>query len=431
MKGEECVKNDKGFVYLTRPFDIIWMTEKKYNSIRKGIRFILFIVFFLTISWRVEKQQRQQRILVVYVFPNQDLYTEANLRFFLKYGMSTEEKYTYVFVVQEGQGIKKFSGGLPEIPKNARYVWHENRCWDIGTVGWLLFTSGEVDVKDFSYFIWLNPTVRGPFVGGLRDSRKWADDFISKLSSSVKLVGTIMSCSGIHDPTFGLRENPHLMGTVIVTDRVGLRILRDSGSLACVETYTQSIFTNELGASRAILSAGYNIASSLMRYRDVDWRDLKNWNCNRKRAPHVGNQHGGIVLDPLDAVFMKVKKNCRLWPSTQRALVYSEHIEGNISLQTNSISNDHFNRSQVQKIYDYFDMQYYREKNSKDLSTFGEKELWCHFLHHGFTEIRPFRLQTKTKSTEFGGSNGNSIDDIPTFISGQPAPVKKKEIIKC
>ena len=71
-------------------------------------------------------------------------------------------------------------------------------------------------------------------------------------------------------------------------------------------------------------------------------------------------------------------------------------------------------------------MQYYREKNSKDLSTFGEKELWCHFLHHGFAEIRPFRLQTKTKSTEFGGSNGNSIDDIPTFISGQPAPVKKK-----
>lgn len=55
------------------------------------------------------------------------------------------------------------AGPLPELPGNARYVRHENRCYDWGTFGWAL-GSGRVNTEGFKFFIFLNSSVRGPFV---------------------------------------------------------------------------------------------------------------------------------------------------------------------------------------------------------------------------------------------------------------------------
>ena len=37
---------------------------------------------------------------------------------------------------------------------------------------------------------------------------------------------------------------------------------------------------SELGASLAVLNAGFNIDSLMLRYAGVDWRDTSFWNCN-------------------------------------------------------------------------------------------------------------------------------------------------------
>lgn len=55
------------------------------------------------------------------------------------------------------------AGALPELPANARYVWHENKCFDWGTFGWA-FESGEVVPAGYKYYIFLNSSVRGPFL---------------------------------------------------------------------------------------------------------------------------------------------------------------------------------------------------------------------------------------------------------------------------
>ena len=52
---------------------------------------------------------------------------------------------------------------LPSLPSNAQYVYHENECYDWGTFGWLL-DSGHVDASKFQYFIFMNSSVRGPFL---------------------------------------------------------------------------------------------------------------------------------------------------------------------------------------------------------------------------------------------------------------------------
>lgn len=41
---------------------------------------------------------------------------------------------------------------------------------------------------------------------------------------------------------------------------------------------------SELGASAAILRAGYNLDSMMVRYQGVDWRNEDNWGCNFKYA---------------------------------------------------------------------------------------------------------------------------------------------------
>jgi translation initiation factor eIF-2B subunit epsilon len=43
----------------------------------------------------------------------------------------------YIIVLQQGSGLYD-PEPLPALPPNARYLRHENRCWDIGTVGWVL-----------------------------------------------------------------------------------------------------------------------------------------------------------------------------------------------------------------------------------------------------------------------------------------------------
>ena len=46
---------------------------------------------------------------------------------------------------------------------NARYIEHSNQCYDWGSFGWAL-ESESADVLKYKYFIFLNSSVRGPFM---------------------------------------------------------------------------------------------------------------------------------------------------------------------------------------------------------------------------------------------------------------------------
>ena len=48
------------------------------------------------------------------------------------------------------------------LPGNARLLYHDNECYDWGTLGWIM-SAGMVDVEDYKYFIMINSSVRGPY----------------------------------------------------------------------------------------------------------------------------------------------------------------------------------------------------------------------------------------------------------------------------
>ena len=52
---------------------------------------------------------------------------------------------------------------MPELPSNAIYIRHTNECFDWGTFGWAIW-SNKVDVSQYKYIIFMNSSVRGPFL---------------------------------------------------------------------------------------------------------------------------------------------------------------------------------------------------------------------------------------------------------------------------
>ena len=85
-------------------------------------------------------------------------------------------------------------------------------------------------------------------------------------------------------------------------------IAQGSGSVfSCYETLHDTIYFSELGSSAVILEAGYNIASLMLRYQGIDWREKENWNCNERFSPYAEHHYDGLSLDPLEVVFVKVR----------------------------------------------------------------------------------------------------------------------------
>lgn len=158
--------------------------------------------------------------------------------------------------------------------------------------------------------------------------------FTSRLTDSVRLVGSTISCEGspLHGQRKGeWRRNPHVQSYAVATDAVrragpagsccssgavtaalsaatltlpttlpppaagaarccccvrlaaqaGLQLLiADAAVFGCHKDRWDTIFYSELGSSKAILDAGFNIDCLMLRYQGVDWRDRANWNCN-------------------------------------------------------------------------------------------------------------------------------------------------------
>lgn len=64
--------------------------------------------------------------------------------------------------MHQGEGLFE-AGNLPPLPSNARYTYHENKCYDWGTFGWAMETA-KVDASKYKYIIFMNSSVRGPYL---------------------------------------------------------------------------------------------------------------------------------------------------------------------------------------------------------------------------------------------------------------------------
>ena len=65
-------------------------------------------------------------------------------------------------------GSQASAQNLPPLPNNGRYVYHNNECFDWGSIGWAIRT-GMVNTRKYNYFFFMNSSVRGPFLPSYHD----------------------------------------------------------------------------------------------------------------------------------------------------------------------------------------------------------------------------------------------------------------------
>ena len=170
---------------------------------------------------------RDRGTLVVYIFSFTDLEYQENLYYFLEHGVRADDGVDYLIVMQEGNSTMGATE-LPSVPDNVRIVTHPNGCFDWGTFGWAI-QSGAVDARRYRYILFVNSSVRGPFLPPYWPPElHWTEVFTSRLSDSVKLVGSTISCEGAWKGgvlTGEFRQNPHVQSYVVAMDQVGFFLL--------------------------------------------------------------------------------------------------------------------------------------------------------------------------------------------------------------
>ncbi|KAK9810073.1 hypothetical protein WJX72_004380 [[Myrmecia] bisecta] len=345
--------------------------------------------------------------LVIYIFSPTDAEYERNMRFFIQQGIGADDHCHYIFVVQ--QTDKHLEQELPKLPPHAWYIFHENRCFDWGTIGWL-FRTGKIDTAAYKYFVLMNSSVRGPFTPTYYKGSHWTRIFTDRITDEVKLVGPTISCEGApkpHDPQNTWRQNPHVQSYVAATDQKGLEVMLSHGQIfSCYDSLHDTIYYSELGASLAILDAGFNIDSLMIRYQGIDWRDRRHWKCNQGFSPYAEHHYDGLSMDPLEVVFVKVKSYLLdlKWTGSTKAAKYDRWVTARtvgMREESDVVANewvDHADQYRLPKMLSLqtigggcFDSQYYLEKNY-DLAGFPMSVLFTHFAYNGQFEGRPFRF---------------------------------------
>lgn len=341
--------------------------------------------------------------LVMYVIGFDDPENINNINFFLKHGVRENDNAHYVLVVRPD-----FQAELVDIPisipDHIEIVRPPNRCFPAGLVGWVLRNS-EIDTSRFKYFVWLDSSVRGPYLPAYMLGAKisWHQLLTSQLNSVTKLVGSTISCSGvklnIDHPTY---FQPHVQGHVMATDTVGLQLLlADTGAIECHTQWISAVRFSEIGASEVMLKNGYNIGSLMLRYAGVDFRDKSKWNCNQRISPLLPHAYDGFDLQPLEVMFVKALHHHVVTeaPWVVPALKYEQWAFEDKSLGAKDINSNAFRyMSEVQldkliaKGPACFDADLYISASPVELEGYDAQRAWLHFIMFGFREGRPYRF---------------------------------------
>lgn len=116
-------------------------------------------------------------------------------------------------------------------------------CWAAASAGcatppspWPVLSLPQIpaaQLDKYEYFVWLNPSVRGPFLPTyVRGLMHWTESFVARLSPTVKFVGCSINCAGIEGtiPPSG-PDSIHVQTYVAATDRQGMNVLRSKGAV--------------------------------------------------------------------------------------------------------------------------------------------------------------------------------------------------------
>jgi len=262
-----------------------------------------------------------EHVLVLYVWAELDKQSLGNLEFFVRHGVHQSQPADYYFILQNVDNKEVDENRLPLLPPNAHYIQHENKCYDIGTMGWFL-SQNITNTTLYKYFIFMNSSIRGPFFVPYFEHLQiwWFQIFTRRLTDEIKLVGPSINCA----------TKPHVQSYLMVTDQVGFTLLTNqTGIFRCHANYHDAVFNGEIAASQLLLHANYQIASLQSKYQGWDFRKKENQRCNGGSSPiYYDKAIDTISHDPFELIFVKFKGKPPFDTDLERrALIYQKWLD--------------------------------------------------------------------------------------------------------
>jgi lipopolysaccharide biosynthesis protein len=252
---------------------------------------VLFVHFNKTNKEKYNDIKTDNKIVCLYAYYEKDNQYKNNLEFFLNKGGILEEIDYYIIV--NGQ----CTVNIPEY-KNIKIIYRENKGYDFGAYFHVL--ENHIN-KKYDYYVFLNTSVCGPYYLE-KNNKKWIDYFLELFNKTdVKIVGTSINMSS-------LGTHVQSMFFVITNDYLDILKKEDFINEKKINNYTNiwDIVVNyEIKLSKIALDKGYNINCILSKYKDKDYRVLKN-NINPSNDdPYFPNKYFNGTIDKYEVIFFK------------------------------------------------------------------------------------------------------------------------------
>ena len=243
-------------------------------------------------------------------FENNEVYKE-NLVFFLSVAYRKDLDF---FVIISGL----CTVSLPEL-ENVTYMYAENKNNDFGGYIYALEKMNKA-IDSYKYFIFINSSVRGPFLPKNYD-RCWADYFCDLMNSETHLVGSSInilpdtsSYAQKFKDNFGYTQPySHIQTTAYALSLTALKYLIGIGFYDIHQRLSKEevISRYELRLSQEVKRAGWNIKSFLTKYNEIDYRgshsDINYTSVNGD--PLFRGAYFGSTAQPSELVFVKTNRN--------------------------------------------------------------------------------------------------------------------------
>lgn len=246
-------------------------------------------------------QESMTAIVYVY-FPVQENYPD-NLEFFISRGVGYSSTIDYSFVLRGPHHSK-----IPNLPNVYVYYDESNLGYDVGGwvqgLTWLRRDSG----RKYKYFIFMNSSIRGPFLPSYAPSSKvfWVSIFTDEITSNDKLIGISVNC-----PDGVGRKIPHIQSMIWATDNATLDGLVKERLWRVPKDKSES-FKFEGDISLHVFSRRHNIVTLQRKYSGWDFSALL-----QSTDPCDGidldvffkdNWYNGMTPHPLEYVFFKTNR---------------------------------------------------------------------------------------------------------------------------
>lgn len=141
---------------------------------------------------------------------------------------------------------------------NIRIIERENRCFDLGGFHEILAADPALRSR-YKRFIFLNASLRGPFLPPWATGVCWSDAYWARLDARVKLVGMSWNCAN------GILYPPHLQSMIIAFDQKTLMEILWPG-LKCYESMQSAIADGETRLASAVMEAGFEVVAMNGRF---------------------------------------------------------------------------------------------------------------------------------------------------------------------